>query len=132
MTNGLQWAVPAVLRISSDDLIGICIKAASMAEHNSLWLPQVNLLYRRLRPSWLEEQRQAHAEDYLAVRMVHSGEPSGRSPWLGNLVQLEVDDCVGEYQRLRIPVEENELLEIATGKKELVDLLTPFFRRVRI
>src|SRR5215813_11198207 len=98
-----------------------------MAKHNSLRLPWVNLFYRRLRLSALEEQRQPHAEEYLAVGMIHSGELGRRSPRLGNLVQFEVDDYVGEYQRARSFVEENELLEITSGKKQLVDFAAPFF-----
>src|SRR5215207_2793265 len=98
-----------------------------MAKHNSLRLPRVNLFYRRLRLSALEEQRQPHAKEYLAVGMIHPGELGGRSPRLGNLAQFEVDDCVGEYQRARRLVEENELLEIATGKKQLADFAAPFF-----
>src|SRR5829696_5880649 len=61
--------------------------------------------------------------------MINPGELGGRSPRLGNLVQFEVNDCVGEYQRARMFVEENQLLEIAPGKKQLVDFAAPFFGR---
>ena len=63
-----------------------------MAEHNSLRLPAVDLFDHRFRLLSLDEQRQAHTEEYLAVGMIHPGELAGRSPWLGNLVQFDVDD----------------------------------------
>ena len=40
---------------SSDDLVSIRIKAAAMAEHNSLRLPRVDLSDRRLSLSSLDE-----------------------------------------------------------------------------
>ncbi len=62
--------------------------------------------------------------------MVHPRDFCSRSPRFGNLVKFEVDDRVREYQRLRSLVEENELLEIATGEKRLVDFSTSFFGRI--
>src|SRR5262249_54670960 len=64
--------------------------------------------------------------------MVHPGELSGRPPRLANLVKFDVDDRIGEYQRLLSPGEENELLEIAAGKKRLIDFSTPFFGRTNL
>src|SRR5215831_12810723 len=41
-----------------------------------------------------------HAEENLTIRMVHPGELCGRPPRFGNLVKFDVDDRIGEYQRL--------------------------------
>jgi hypothetical protein len=100
-----------------------------MAEHDSLRPPFADLSDCLRRLSSLDEERQAHAEEYLAVGMIHPGELGGRSPWLGNLVQFDVDDCVGKYQSPRSFVEEYEFFEIASGEKQLVDLPTPFLGR---
>jgi hypothetical protein len=116
----------------ADYFIGILIKAAAMAEYNSLRLPRVDFFDRRFRLSPLEEQRQPHAKEYLPPRMIHSGELGDCSPRLGNLIQFDVNDRISEYQCPRSFVKENVLLEIAAGKKQLVDLFTPFIGRVGV
>jgi hypothetical protein len=62
--------------------------------------------------------------------MVHPAELCRRSPRLGHLIQLDIDNRVRENQSLRFLVKENELFEIPTGKYRLVDVLPPFFWRI--
>lgn len=81
-----------------------------MAEHNTLWTPRLDLFDRRLRFLLLELERQTHAEKNLAVRIVHAAELREGSPWLGDLVEFEIDDCVGEDERSGWFVKESELL----------------------
>ena len=71
-----------------------------MAQQNTPRLPRVDFSDCRLCLPPLEEQRQSHAEENLTKGVVHPGELCGRSPRFGNLVKFEVDDRVGEYQRL--------------------------------
>ena len=81
-----------------DDFIGCQIEVAAMVEQNSLRAPFVDFSDRRLRRSPLEEERQTHAEEYLPVGMNHPGQPGGRPPWLGNLVQFQVEDGISQDQ----------------------------------
>lgn len=103
-----------------------------MAEHNTLWTPRLDLFDRRLRFLLLELERQTHAEKNLAVRIVHAAELREGSPWLGDLVEFEIDDCVGEDERSGWFVKESELLKDTSGNKGLIDISTQFFRWVRV
>src|ERR1700752_20821 len=64
--------------------------------------------------------------------MVHPAELCRRSPRFGHLIQLYVDNCVCENQRLRFLVKENKLFEVPTRKKRLVEVLPPFFWRIEV
>src|SRR5262249_21573266 len=85
---------------STDYFIGICIETSAVAEQNTLRLPRVDFPNCRLRLLPLEEQRQPHAEENLTIGMVHPGELCGRPPRLRGLIKFDVDDRIGEYQRL--------------------------------
>ena len=71
-----------------------------MAEQNTMRLPRVNFSDCRLCLPPLEKKRQPHAEENLTRGVVHSRELCGRAPRLGYLVKFDVDDRIGEYQRL--------------------------------
>lgn len=119
-------------RMSKDftqNLVGLCIEAVSVTQQYTLGLPRVNFADRRFRPSPLKKKRQSHAKEDLTVRMIHAGKLRRRPPRLPDLIQFEVDDSVGEYQRLRNSVKKDELPEIAAGEQRLVQFFTPFFRR---
>src|SRR6185295_6761682 len=73
------------------------------------------------RLSFLQKQRQPHAEEYLAARIVHSGQLGGEPPWLPDLVKLKVYDGVSQYQGFRILVEENNLPENSSGNGGLIN-----------
>ena len=64
--------------------------------------------------------------------MVRHAELCRRSPRLGHLVQLDIDNCVRDNQRFRSLVKENELFEVPTRKLRLVDVLPPFFWRIEV
>jgi hypothetical protein len=55
-------------------------------------------LDRRSRPSFLQKERQPHAEEYLAARIVHSGQLGSEPPWLSHLVKLKIYDGVSQYE----------------------------------
>jgi len=70
-----------------------------MAEQNTLRLPRVDFSDCGLRLLSLEEQRQPHTEENLTIWIVHPSKLCGRPPRLGNLVQFDVEDRIGKYQR---------------------------------
>ena len=70
-----------------------------MGEGDALRLPREDRADRGPRFSPLQEHRQPHAEKDLAPWIVHSGHPSGEPPGLCELVELKVDDGVGEHER---------------------------------
>jgi hypothetical protein len=82
-----------------DYFVGICIETSAMAEQNTLRPPRVDFSDCLLRLPPLEEEWQPHAEENLTIGIVHSGELCGRPPRLVNLVEFDVDDRIGKYQR---------------------------------
>src|SRR3954463_4650218 len=64
--------------------------------------------------------------------MIHTAELRENAPRLSDLVQLKVHDRIGEYQRLRSAVHEDELLEDAAGNQRLINLPTPILGRIGI
>src|SRR6516162_3781132 len=102
-----------------------------MGEGDALRLPRKDRADSGPRFSPLQEHRQSHAEEDLAPWIVHSGHPSGEPPGLCQLVELKVDDGVGEHERLCALVKENNLSEDAARDGGLVDIVAPLFRRGR-
>ena len=90
----------AAFQIPPDSFVCMLIKTSAVAEQNTLRLPEADFRHRRLRLTALQEQRQSHPEKDPAVWVIHSRELCGSSPRLSDLVQFDVDDRVGEYQRL--------------------------------
>ena len=99
-----------------------------MAEHDPLRLPRVNRCPCCLRRSLLEDQRNLHSEEDSSMRRSHSSELDGRPPRLANPVRLDIYDRVGQDQRLRRQMKENELLEIAAREQGLIDVAAPLSR----
>src|SRR5574337_1467390 len=118
-------------KYSADDFVGIPVETASVAEHDPLRLPGTDFPDHLLRLGSLQPKWNAHAEKNLAARSVHATELRKGSPWLRELVQLEVHDGVGENQRSGVTMEKHELLEDATRNQGLVDFTTPILRRSR-
>ena len=75
------------------------------------------------------KERQPHAEEYLAARIVHSGQLGGEPPWLPDLVKLKVYDGVSQYEGFQLLVEENNLPENSSGNGVLINFGAPFLRR---
>src|SRR5262249_21315967 len=61
----------------------------------------------------------------LAARIVHPGQLRSETPWLSDLVELEVYDCVGQNEGLRILMEENYFPENPPGNGGLINLGAP-------
>jgi hypothetical protein len=76
-----------------------------------------------------KKKRQPHPEEYLAARIVHSGQLGGEPPWLPDHVKLKVYDGVSQYEGFRILVEENNLPENSSGNGGLINFGAPFLRR---
>ncbi len=81
---------------ASEDCGAVRLEAASVAENDALRLPRKESFDGCAGFPSLQQQRQAHAEEYLAAGVVHPRELRGQPPRLGDLVQLEVDDGVGD------------------------------------